>query len=153
MVSKDIMAEHYSTRVDSNRNNTGFDLTTTLDRKRKVAQYVRISVSVLSAILITLRDASGLYYLLTIEDKAVSVSRWFSVAILALNIVIICFFGDAIRRIHLSQKSISQMKADAPFFLAHFVLIIVLLFTDLFYLIWLADPSFDFKQENRVEFS
>lgn len=56
----------------------------------------------LSIILITFRDGLGLYFLLTVKDKAVSISRWFSVALLSLNIIVICFFGDAIRRIHLS---------------------------------------------------
>lgn len=43
------------------------------------------------------------------------------------------------------------MKADAPLFLSHFFLIVILASTDIFYLIWLTDPKFDFKQENRVE--
>lgn len=103
MISKDIMADLASSnRVDSNRNTIELDLTSTLERKRKIARIVKICGIILSTLFITCRDGCGLYYLLTIKDKAVSVSRWFSVSNLALNLIMIGFFGDAIRRIHLS---------------------------------------------------
>jgi hypothetical protein len=144
MIKKDIMADSSSDRVDSKRNTLEMDLTTTLERKRKIATCVRACGISMSVCLITLRDGLGLYYLLTIKDKAVSISRWFSVGNLALNIILIFFFGDSIRRIHLSQNKISQMKADAPFFISHFLLILILAITDIFYMLWLVDKNFDF---------
>ena len=74
-------------------------------------------------------------------------------AALILALIVISFFGDAIRRIHISQKKITQMRPDAILFICHFMLLLSLAVNDVMFLIYVTRENMDFERENRVAFA